>query len=251
LVAKAFICKQLPFSEDILMSAVESNKTMAIIGSLLLIIGGIPFVPYVGILSIIGVILLLMAIKGFSQNYQEPSMYDNALRGFIYYIIAAIMLAVSVALFWASIASFSSIVLIGLGIVGILGFIATLVIAFVFYVMAAKRLRMTLNSLSQRTGERSFATAGTLLFWGAILTIVFFIGGILIFIAWIFALIGFFSMRTSPQQYNQQPYGYAPPPPPPSPTTGTTGTRYCPNCGNPVDRNATFCPNCGKQLPPS
>ncbi|MGD6807325.1 MAG: DUF996 domain-containing protein [Candidatus Bathyarchaeia archaeon] len=226
------------------MSTLESNKTMAMIGSILLIIGGIPLVPYIGILSLIGVILLLMAIKGFSQSYQEPSMYDNALKGFIYYIIAVIMLAVAVALLWASVFSIASIVLIGLGVIGIVGFIVTLIIAFIFYVMAAKRLRTTLNSLAQKTGEKSFETAGTLLYYGAILTIVL-VGGILIFIAWIFATLGFFQMKTSGQPQNQQQYGYAPPPPPPP--TQAAG-RYCPNCGSPVDASATFCPHCGKQI---
>jgi len=226
------------------LSSIESSKTMAMVGSILLIVGGIPFVPYVGILSIVGVILLLMALKGFSQYYQDASIYDNALRGFIYYIIAAILLAISVALFWASFVSIMTIILIGLGLIGIIGFIVTLVLAFVFYVMAAKRLRTTLNALAQKTGEHSFETAGTLLYWGAILTIVFFIGGILIFIAWIFATIGFFSMKTP----GQQPGGYAPPPPPP-PTEGTQAQRYCPNCGAAAQPNTAFCPHCGKQLP--
>jgi uncharacterized membrane protein len=187
-----------------------------------------------------------MALKGFSQYYQDASIYDNALRGFIYYIIAAILVVVSVALFYASIISIISIVLIGLGLIGIIGFIVTLVLAFVFYVMAAKRLRITLNSLAQKTGEHSFETAGTLLYWGAILTIVFFIGGILIFIAWIFATIGFFSMKTP----GQQPSNYAPPPPPPpAPTEAAQAQRYCPNCGAPAQPNTAFCPNCGKQLP--
>ena len=227
------------------MSSIESSKTMAMVGSILLIVGGIPFVPYVGILSIVGVILLLMAIKGFSQHYQDASIYDNALRGFIYYIIAVILLAVSVALFWASFVSILTIILIGLGIIGIIGFIVTLVLAFIFYVMAAKRLRTTLNTLAQKTGEHSFETAGTLLYWGAILTIVFFIGGILIFIAWIFATLGFFSMKTP----GQQPSNYAPPPPPPAPTEATQAQRYCPNCGAPAQANTAFCPSCGKQLP--
>jgi uncharacterized membrane protein len=208
---------------------------MAMIGSILLILG---IVPWAGsVLSIIGVILLLMAIKGFSNNYQDPAMYSNALTGFIYYIIAAIAFAVSFGILAVGIVS---IFLIGLGL---LGFFAGLVVAFIFYIMAAKRLRMTLNTLAQKTGEHSFETAGTLLWWGAILTIIF-IGGILIFIAWIFVAIGFFSMKTS----GQQSYTYAPPPPPP-PTEGTQAQRYCPNCGAPAQPNIAFCPNCGKQLP--
>ena len=228
------------------MSTLESNKNMAMIGSILLIIGGLPFIPYIGILSLVGVILLLIGIKGLSQNYQEPSMYENALRGLIYYIIAAVLLAVSFGLLWASIASITSVYLIGLGVFGLVGFIITLIIAFIFYVMAAKRLRTTLNSLSLKTGEKSFETAGTLLYYGAILTIVL-IGGILIFIAWIFTTLGFFQMNTSGQSQSQQQYGYAPPPPPPTQTAG----RYCSHCGSPVDASATFCSHCGQQLSPS
>jgi uncharacterized membrane protein len=227
------------------LSSIESSKTMAMVGSILLIVGGIPFVPYVGILSLVGVILLLMALKGFSQSYQDASIYDNALKGFIYYIIAVVLVVVSIALFWASFVSIVSIIFIGLGLIGIIGFVVTLILAFVFYIMAAKRLRTTLNSLAQKTGEHSFETAGTLLYWGAILMIVFFIGGILIFIAWIFATIGFFSMKTS----GQQPSSYAPPPPPPPPTEGTQAQRFCPNCGAAVQQNTAFCPHCGKQLP--
>jgi uncharacterized membrane protein len=217
------------------MSSIESSKTMAMIGSILMILGGIPWAG--GILSVVGVILLLIAIKGFSSQYQDSEMYDNALRGFIYYIIAAIAFAVS---FGFLAAGFESIFFLAFGIAG---FIAGLVVAFIFYLMAAKRLRATLNSLSQKTGEKSFETAGMLLWYGAILSIIF-IGGILIFIAWIFATIGFFSMKTTGQTYStQQPY---PPPPPPS---STQETRYCPNCGVPVQPGTVFCPNCGKQLP--
>lgn len=227
------------------MSNVESSKTMAMIGSILLLLGGL--VPYAGpVLSIIGVVMLLSAIKGFSSYYQEPSMYDNALKGFINYIIAAIFFAISFGLLIVGIAS------ILFALVGIAAFIACLVIAFIFYVMAAKRLRVTLNSLSQKTGEKSFETAGTLLWWGAILTIVF-VGFILIFIAWIFTTIGFFSMKTSSQQqqYSQQPYSYTPPPPPPPPTEQpAAAARFCSNCGASIQPGVTFCPSCGKQQPP-
>jgi uncharacterized membrane protein len=230
------------------MSSIDSSKTMALIGAIFLIIGGIPFVPYLGILSLIGIILLMMAIKGFSQHYQDPPMYDNALKGIINYIIAAIALLIAFALLAASIFSFMSVFAFGLGIIGIIGFVVALVVAFIFYVMAAKHLRITLNDLAQKTGEHSFTTAGTLLYWGAILTIVFGIGAILIFISWIFAAIGFFSMKTTQPVYQQQPYAYTPPPPTP-PTQAAT--RFCPNCGAQVQLGQAFCPNCGKPLPPS
>ncbi len=227
------------------MSSLESNKTLAMVGSILLIIG--TFIPYGGaVVDIIGIILFMMAIRGFSTYYQDPAMYQNAFTGIIYYIIAAIAAAVAVG----SLAlGFASLFLIGVSAVI---FVVALVIAFIFYVLAASRLRRTFNDLAQRTGEQSFHTAGTLLWWGAILTIVFGLGLILIFVAWIFAAIGFFSMKTPGQpQYGQPQYGYTTPPPPPPPTSSASTGRFCPNCGAQVDRNATFCPNCGKPLPPA
>ena len=103
-------------------------------------------------------------------------------------------------------------------------------------------MRKSFNSLAQKSGEHMFETAGTLLFVGAILTIVL-VGFLLIFIAWIMATIAFFSIKVP-----QQSYGYAPPP---TATPTIQSTRFCPNCGAPVDANATFCPHCGKQLPPA
>ena len=85
----------------------------------------------------------------------------------------------------------------GFGI-GLAVFLGGLVIAFIFYVLAAMHLKQTFNTLAQKTGEHSFATASSLLWWGAILTIIG-VGLILIFFAWIFAVVGFFTMK-SPQQ---------------------------------------------------
>ena len=222
------------------MSNVESSKTLAGVGSILLILS---MVPYAGaVLGIIGVILLLIGIKGLASYYQNNEIYQNSVTGVVFYIIALIAAAAAVV---ALVIGFATI--IGFA-VGVIAFILALVIAFIFYVLAASHLRKTFDALAQKSGEQSFATAGTLLWWGAILTIIF-VGLILIFIAWIFATVGFFSMRLQPQQPSvSQPYGYTPPPPP-QVAQPTQATRYCPNCGAPVEPNTTFCPHCGKQLP--
>jgi uncharacterized membrane protein len=221
------------------MSSVESSKTLAGVGSILLILS---MVPYAGaVLGIIGIILLLIGIKGLASYYQDNEIYQNSLTGVIFYIIALIAAAVAVV---ALVVGFASI--IGF-VVGIIVFILTLIIAFVFYILAAMRLRKTFDTLAQKSGEHSFTTAGTLLWWGAILTIIF-VGLILIFIAWIFATIAFFSMKLQPQQpLASQPSGYTPPSTPPA-AQPTQATRYCSYCGAPVAQDATFCPHCGKQL---
>jgi len=215
------------------MSNVESNKNLAGIGSILLMFP---------VLSIVGIILLYVGIKGLSEYYKDESIIRDAVRGFIFLIIAAIAIAVAFPLIIIS-GMFSAFTLGPLGIgFGLLALGLAIVLVFVFYVLAAMSLRKSFNSLAQKSGEHIFETAGTLLFVGAILTIVL-VGFFLIFIAWIMATIAFFSIKVP-----QQSYGYAPPP-----TMAQTiqATRYCPNCGAPVDQNATFCPHCGKQLPPA
>ena len=229
------------------MSNVESSKTLAGVGSILLILS---IVPYAGaVLGIVGAILLLMGLKGLATYYQDNQIYDNALMGVIFLIIA--MVVVAVAVFGAILLFISTIGVIGGVVILVLG----LIVAFVFYLLAAMRLRQTFDTLAQKSGEQSFNTAGTLLWWGAILTIIF-VGVILVFIAWIFSTIGFFSMKLQAQpMQTQQPYTAPPqtsPPPSPAPMAQqaqpTQAARYCPNCGAPIAQDAAFCPHCGKQL---
>jgi len=81
------------------------------------------------------------------------------------------------------------------------------------------------ETLAQKTGESSFATAGILLLVGAILTIVG-VGLALIFVSWIFVIIGFSTMKPKEYQpYNGQTNGYgytAPPTQPEQPKTTAT-----------------------------
>jgi uncharacterized membrane protein len=233
LVAKAFIAKhyKCSFIEEIIMSSLESSKNLASVGSIMLFLS---FIPFVGL---IGLILVYLGMKGLSDYYKEPSIYQDALKGLIWGIIALIVTAVGVIF-----AFVVGIFTFGLGAIPII--IVLFVLDFVFYLLMAKNFRRAFSLLAQRSGEHSFETAGTLLWYGAILTIIG-VGIIIIIIAWIFATIGFFSIKTTSQP--TQTYGYNAPPPPP-PTMTSQAQRYCPNCGTPVVANATFCPNCGKPL---
>jgi len=216
------------------MSSLESNKNLAGIGSILLMFP---------VVSIVGIILLYLGIKGLSEYYKDESIYRDTLRGVIYAIIALVAIAVAVPLFIIG-GMFSVFTLGPFGIgLGLVSLFLLAVIVFIFYVLAATQLRKVFNNIAQKTGEHMFETAGTLLFVGAILTIVFFIGLLLIFIAWIIATIAFFSIKVPTQQYAYTQ--------PPTAVPTAQPTRYCPNCGAPVDQNATFCSHCGKQLPPA
>jgi uncharacterized membrane protein len=204
--------------------SLEYSKTLAGEGAILLLLS---LVPYAGwILGIIGVILLLRGMKELSNYYQDDEIYKNTLTGVKFYIIAIVAAGVAIAAitvgvwsatgFTFTTGSFVPTVAFG---VGVAAFLAGLVLAFVFYVLATLHLRRTFSSLAQKSGEASFTTAGSLLWWGAILSIIL-VGFVLIFIAWIFAAIGFFAMRPQPQQSYPQ---YASSPPSTQPEQGNVG----------------------------
>jgi len=196
--------------------SLEYSKTLAGEGAILLLLS---LVPYAGwILGIIGIILLLRGVKELSNYYQDEEIYKNTLTGVKFYIIALVAVGVAIAAITVGVGlatgfEFTTgfVPTVGFG-VGLVTFFAGLVAAFVFYVLAASHLRRTFNALAQKSGEASFTTAGNLLWWGAILTIVL-VGLVLIFIAWIFATIGFFTMKAQ----QQQPYT----PPSTQPEQGT------------------------------
>ena len=221
-------------------SNADSSKMLAAVGALLL------FLSFVPVLGIIGIILLFIGLKGLSDYYRDPSIYGHALKGLIFGIIGIVAVsALSISFFGIfAVASMATAGDFFAAIGGLILSIVILIIAFVFYLLMAMNLRRAFNTLAERSGEHLFQTAGTLLWVGAILTIIA-VGLILVWIAFLILAIAFFSMKLPSATYA------APPPPPAGPATAAPGTRFCPNCGSPVDANATFCPHCGKPLPPA
>ena len=206
----------------------QYSKTLAMEGSILTILGLIPTWGWV--LGIVGVILLLRSLKEFANYYQDNEIYQNALTGVKYYIVALIALAIAGTGFIVGFALNDFPTKIGVGnAIGIAVGIAFLIVTFVFYVLAATHLRKTFNTLAQKTGEHSFETAGTLLWVGSMLTIIG-VGVLLIFVAWIFAIVGFFTMKSPQPPYAPKPYGYTPLSE--QSTDGSSQTQsYCSNCG--------------------
>jgi uncharacterized membrane protein len=206
---------------NVMDGSFEHSKTLAGVGAILLLLG---LVPYAGwVLAIVGVVLLVIGIKDLAKYYQDENVYQNTLTGVKFYVVAVVAAAAAIVAIMIGIASatdfkftnFTNFVpTVGFGI-GVVALLAGLIVAFVFYVLAASHLKRALDTLAQKSGEASFTTAGTLLWLGAILTIVL-VGLVLIFVAWIFATIGFFSMKSRQyQQFSSQQasYGYTPPSP--------------------------------------
>lgn len=205
----------------------ESSKTLGGVGAILVVIGFLGFfgTGYAGLLILIGAILTLISLKGFSDHYNEGGIFNNALYGFITAIIGVVA---SIGAMVVMVIMAFSTVLAGLdwtdptaiqqyfmehmtdlwGIIGTL--IIALVVLFVFVIIATIFFRKSLSMLSAKTGERIFETAGLIWLIGAVLTIIL-VGFILIWVAWILIAVGFFSIKTTATQ----PPTLPPQPPPP------------------------------------
>lgn len=137
--------------------------------------------------SIVGYILILIALKFISDETRKPSIFQNALYGVIAIIIGLAIFGFSIftAIFSFNIVAF----ILSLGLIFIVAIIA-LIIGVVL-------IRRSLDETGNTFNIGYFKTAGLLLLIGAILSVII-IGFLLIFIAEIFLIIAFFSL---PDQY--------------------------------------------------
>jgi uncharacterized membrane protein len=193
----------------------ESSKTLSAVGALLLVIGAVVgFVwSFSGIVSLIGIILLLIGLKGLANYYKEDGIFNNALYsiiiaivGFIVgigVVIASALSALSeLGIDWENIedwANFGTDVanvvtdfdfntlatLIGALLIGLIIFYIVLIVAMFFF-------RKSMNQLSSKSGIGLFSTAGLLMLLGAIIPG---IGLLLILIGAIIVTIAFFQLK--------------------------------------------------------
>jgi uncharacterized membrane protein len=205
------------------MTTGESSKILAGIGSLIL-----------G--TIVGIILFMIGMKGLSEHYKDKRIYDGLITGGVLLIVSWILFFVGASFIW--------VFFIGIPII---------IAAFVLAILSVKYVRNCLHALADQSGENMFRTAGTLIWIGALLSIIL-VGFILIWVGFIIAAVGFFTLKVTP---TQPTYNYTPPPPnsQPPPTqpyqaapASNIKANFCPNCGTTVAPEATFCTHCGKQI---
>lgn len=205
---------------------VYTSKTLGGVGALLMLIS--PFSGFIGgaftgVLGLVGLILVLIALKGFSDHYGEGGIFNNGLYGIIMVIIGGVamvaVLLVTAVSFLAAIGieastlftdpnalqniDWQSVVTLDIIWPHLAGFFGSLVIFFVFSVIAAILIRKSLSTLSEKTGVGLFGTTGLLILIGAVLTIIG-IGFILLWIAMILLTIAFFSVRTGSSQPTEE-----------------------------------------------
>jgi uncharacterized membrane protein len=202
----------------------DSNKILGGVGCLLAAIGSLIFFSgSLGILYIIGIILVLVAMRGLSDDFRDRSIYGLSTGGFI---LSAIGIIVGIIAFDLFIIRLFRDLIASHVIIGIFGLIIGLValfVAFIFLLLSAVSYRRAFNVLAGRSGEKMFRTGGLLLLIGSALVIVL-AGFTVMFVAWMLLAVAFFSMRAP--YIDVTPTYTAPPPPPP--TGAATGqVKYC------------------------
>jgi uncharacterized membrane protein len=200
----------------------ESSKNLGGIGALLIVIAGLGIFgsPYVGALGLVGLILVMIALKGFADVYSEGSIFNNALYALIIAIVGGVVTigaAFAAIMFWVSglpidITNPDSIAQFLQGgfmdmdaLFSLLGaLVIVLVLLFLFTVLTAFFFRKSLNTLSTKAGVSMFGTAGILMLIGALLTIIL-VGFVLIWIGFILLIVAFFSVRAQAAPPPSQP----------------------------------------------
>ena len=206
--------------------SLESNKNLGGIGAILL---AIPF------LSLIGIILVLIAMKGMAEYYDDDEIFKNALYGFIFGVIGVIALVAFILMLAFGFAVTSPVTspvavpFAGFGVV-----IITVLILYGFSLIGAIFYKKSLDTLSEKSGEHMFTTAGLILLIGAAIPIV---GEILKFVAWIMSAVGFFNIKELTQSTESK-----------EPVLPVENKKFCTYCGAAIQPNASFCQKCGKKV---
>jgi len=175
---------------------VSSEKNMGMWGAILSLIGG--FIPYIGsVVSLIGFILILLALKGISDAVGDERPFKNYLYGVIFAIGGLIVI---LALLFGTFAlvpagwHLSESAGIGLAILLFILFVALIIGAAYFQ----KRAWLAMYEI---TDTKEFKDAATWVWWGA-LTAIILVGFLLLLIARVFVIIAFNKM---PAELGEEP----------------------------------------------
>ncbi len=177
-------------------------RTLGGVGAILCLLSIVPHAGWV--LGVAGLVLVLVALREFSDFYKDESIFRNALYAVILAIVGLVITGLIVAA-----GVFALLGAVGPGRAppatpGMMMKVPTtafvgLVALFVVMVVSAVFFRRSMDSMAERSGEGLFRTAGLIYLIGAVLIIAFGIGAVLIFISYIILAVAFFSLKP-PQQ---------------------------------------------------
>ena len=198
----------------------QSNKTLGGVGALLMVISPFLVSGFTVVVGLVGLILVLIAVKGLSDHYNEPSIFNNSLYGVILSIVGVVVFVAT--LFVIALSFFRNVLGVELSTAfsdptafaniewteamildnlldHVAALVGSLVVLFVFILVSAIFYRKSLTTLAEKTGVGRFGTAGLLILIGAVLTIIV-VGFLLIWVAEILLIVAFFQIREEPTQ---------------------------------------------------
>src|SRR6266487_5848225 len=190
------------------MSSLSTAKVLGGVGGIFAIIPGI---------SLVGWILILVAMKEISDVTQDRTIFDDALIAGITAVIGAITFVV-----FLGTGAFGGLITLGaidFGLFGVLGAFALLSTFWLLLIVSSIFLKRAYDKIAQRLNVGAFATAGLLYLIGALTTIIF-IGFLILIIALIFQIVAYFSIQDHPPPSTY--YGFQPPQPMPAPSPQLT-----------------------------
>ena len=228
----------------------------------------------IGLLSLIGIILVLVAMSGFASDYQEPKIMRYIWKAIITIIIGVVIIVVIA--FAAIILNLSTIIPSNTGngstllsssqiatttvrwiapIFPIAGFVGLISIVFVV---------RSLNLIAEKSEVSLFRVSGKVLLASILVTIVIGIifavvstyisipytsislvgipGGIIQEFAWILLAIAYF--RIKPPMLSTQPFQTTPF----SSLPVSEQVKYCTYCGSQNPARAIYCTHCGQKM---
>ncbi|AHF80052.1 DUF996 domain-containing protein [Thermococcus paralvinellae] len=175
-------------------------KTYGGVGAILALIGGA--VPKLGsVLSIVGIVLILLAVKEISDEAGDEAIFKNYLISFVLQVGAFVALIIAIIAVLGT-----SIIAMGgprafehemqdfgaiMAIIGsiLVGFI----IFWILFSLGSYYLKKSYELIAEYTGVDLFKTTGLLYFIGA-LTAIIFIGLLIILVARILEIVAYFSL---------------------------------------------------------
>lgn len=200
----------------------ESSKNLGGIGAILMLIGVFPYISYYGIVELIGLILVLGALYGLAGYFRERGIFSLAVYGVIVAIVGAVIamalafiivlpnitnFLMSIFPAWdgnlSTLPSISSMTpdTSAISFTDIIPFITAaivvLIVGWITAIVSTYFFWRSFKMLAAKASVGLFATAGLLLFIGAVLLVLFFFGAILIWIGILLLAIAFFTMRTT------------------------------------------------------
>ena len=190
------------------MGSLKQAKTFGGIGAILLLVGTLITFSFGPVLSLVGLILVFLGVKEISEVLNNKQIKDDFVKSIIYAIIAFVIIIVGTAAVLAPkiqelmdntedpLSVFES------SDIAILAFV--LVIFVIFYVIHAFYMKKSFDVIAQGTKIDYFKTGALIYLIGAFLLIIF-IGVIVLIIALIFYIIGFFSLPENLKSGSGQP----------------------------------------------